>query len=504
MRIKKAAQRVSGDGGAAVAVEFAGWLPCFASFGDCGRHPHFSHIDAPPPDSAIRFVRSLSRIRNWMRPAAAPDSATPPADCIAAPGSPSVRPSRFLATSAAPASAPTCASSPRPPGCSSSCGGPAVLCGRPCDSCTPGTFPRKSCCRGAPELLFLTSIPFTFGQRPWVVEIEDVTTLLYPFHKNGQTARTPIRRSPYLRAVKALLESDSCRGIVTHVRSTAEALPRLFQSEIVAAKTAYVPCGTALPAAGQEHAAGGPVNLLFTCSWHQDPESFFVRGGLDVLRCFETLQERYPQVRLTLRTRLPALKPRFRQVLEKCWVRVIDRRLSDDEMEDLMRETHLFLLPAARIHVVSVLRAMAHGQVVIVSDGWGFREYVEHGRNGLVVPGRYGKASWMDDDGMLREDYALLHEPDPTVTRGLIETISRPGRGPRTAAAARPASPAGCGDALHSGKLEPGIERSPGCGHRGGSMKCATTAVSAAVLAYPGTADTAAWLRPDGRQGGVP
>ena len=104
------------------------------------------------------------------------------------------------------------------------------------------------------------------------------------------------------------------------MRSTAEALPKLFGSEIVAAKTAYVPCGTVLPPAAQDHAAGDRLDLLFACSWHQFPVSFFLRGGLDVLRAFEIVQERHPHVRLTLRTRLPDLKPRFRKVLERCWV----------------------------------------------------------------------------------------------------------------------------------------------------------------------------------------
>ena len=48
--------RESGAATAPVAVEFAGWLPCFAFFGDCGRHPQFSHTDEPPP--GYRFVRS--------------------------------------------------------------------------------------------------------------------------------------------------------------------------------------------------------------------------------------------------------------------------------------------------------------------------------------------------------------------------------------------------------------------------------------------------------------
>ena len=176
-----------------------------------------------------------------------------------------------------------------------------------------------------------------------------------------------------------------------------------------------------------DHAADRPLDLLFTCSWHQLPVSFFLRGGLDVLRAFETVHERYPHVRLTLRTRLPELKPRFRKVLEKCWVRVIDRYLPNDDMDDLMRSSHVFLIPAARIHVVSVLRAMAHGQVVVASDGWGFREYVEHGRNGLIVPGRYGKTSWMDDDGMLREDHAPMFHSSTSVSAGLAAAIWRPG-----------------------------------------------------------------------------
>ena len=252
------------------------------------------------------------------------------------------------------------------------------------------------------NLLFLTSIPYTFGRHPWIIEIEDATTLLLPFHMNGCTSRTPIRRSPYLAILKVLLESESCRGIITHMHRQPK-LPKLFQSNVVAAKTCYISCGTSLPSAAQDQKATDRLDLLFTCSWHQNPDSFFLRGGLDVVRAFETIHERYPHVRLTMRTGLPKLNAHFRRVLEKCWVRVIDRYLPDEEMDELMRSTTPVHFAAARIHVVSVLRAMAHGQVVVASDGWGFREYIEHNRNGMIVPGAYGKASWMDDEtGLMR------------------------------------------------------------------------------------------------------
>ncbi|HEV3260147.1 MAG TPA: glycosyltransferase, partial [Gemmataceae bacterium] len=256
-------------------------------------------------------------------------------------------------------------------------------------------------------------------------EIEDATTLFCPFVYNGNTHDVDIQASPYFAPVNVLLESPSCRGIITHMRSTAETLPRLFRSEEIGAKTFHVPFGVGLPARPQTHEGREDhLRLLFTCSWHQDPESFFVRGGLDVLDAFEVLHARYPQLRLTLRTRLPRLPERYQRIVERCWVRVIDRFLPSEAMDDLLRESHVFLLPAARVHVVSVLQAMAFGQVV-AWDGWGMGEYVHDGRNGLVVPGRYGKVTWMDEEaGLLREDYRAMHASDPAVVAGLVAAVS--------------------------------------------------------------------------------
>jgi glycosyltransferase involved in cell wall biosynthesis len=276
-----------------------------------------------------------------------------------------------------------------------------------------------------PRLLFLTSVPYTYGNHPWLIEIEDATSLFFPFMENGFTADLRLEKSPYLAILKTLLESENCRGIITHIRSTAEALPRMFQSEIIARKVTHAPMGIALPAVWQTHDDDELIHLLFTNSWHQNPGSLMLRGGLEVLEAFEILQERYPQVRLTLRTALPKLDARYRRILEKCWVRIIDRFLPIDDMEDLMRSSHIYVLPAARIHIVSVLEAMAYGQVVVASDGWGFDEYLEHGRNSVIVPGRHGKVSWTDSHtGMLREDYEPMYSADPAIVEGLVAALS--------------------------------------------------------------------------------
>ena len=45
-----------------IPIEFAGWLPCFREFGNCGRHPQFAHAGAPP--AGYRFVSSEPKIES--------------------------------------------------------------------------------------------------------------------------------------------------------------------------------------------------------------------------------------------------------------------------------------------------------------------------------------------------------------------------------------------------------------------------------------------------------
>ncbi|MFM7151423.1 MAG: glycosyltransferase family 4 protein, partial [Gemmataceae bacterium] len=278
------------------------------------------------------------------------------------------------------------------------------------------------------DLVFLTSMPYTYGQQDWVIEIEDPTTLFYPMIQNGRTLDLNIHASPYHPIIQTLLESDRCKGILTHMKSTAEMLPTLFPGDSIRGKVHYQPLGVKIPPRWQRHDEADPeeVHLLFINSWCQAPSNFYLRGGLDILEAFAIVRERYPQVRLTMRTHLPALDDHYLRIIESGWVRVVNRMVTAQEMADFHARSHIYLLPAARVHIVSLLQAMSYGLAVVASDGWGFEEYLEHERNGLVVRGRYGKVSWADQQaGMLREDYEGMYTPDPQIVSGLVDSISR-------------------------------------------------------------------------------
>jgi glycosyltransferase involved in cell wall biosynthesis len=281
------------------------------------------------------------------------------------------------------------------------------------------------------ELAFLPSTPFILGQAPWVVEIEDTTTLFAPFPRINGKRLDPrlfgpngVYDSGFFPSVKALMEHDSCRGIICHVRSTAESIPILFANPKLADKVSHIPLGICTRPKVKTRAADKIVTILFTNSWYQGATGFYVRGGLDVLEAYSRLHSEHAGARLIIRSKLPDdLPPRYRRIIERCDVQVIDQFLTTSEIEALFRDADIYVLPSARLHVVSILQAMAYGLAIIVSDGWGIPEYVDHGGNGLIVPGRYGKASWMDGNGMLKEDYRPLFSADANMTDGLADNL---------------------------------------------------------------------------------
>ena len=416
-------------GAAAAPVEFAGWLPIYEVSGNCGKHPQFAHADTPP--AGYRFTGSAQpperRPSRWAKWRGVWHHAQHKAFTTV---EKFVRP---LLTFFTPERGITLRSRMRVVGAATRLFVRLLKAG--CSPLAAVKFLQSRHLRSqlllgdTRDLVFLTSMPYTYGQNPWVIEIEDPTTLFYPLIQNGRTAHLSLRDSPYFPAVKALLEHGSCKAVLTHMQSTATLVRSLFGSDAINAKLVHSPLGVKLPARWQRHDPapdGEPLHLLFINSWCQVPSNFYVRGGLDVLEAFSILHARYPHLRLTMRTALPPLADHYHRIIEKGWVRVINRFTTAEEMAELHATSHVFLLPAARVHIVSLLQAMSYGLAVVGSDGWGMREYLDHDRNGLVVEGRHGVVSWADGEaGMLREDYEPMYTPDPKVVAGIVAAVSR-------------------------------------------------------------------------------
>src|SRR5262249_9865083 len=132
------------------------------------------------------------------------------------------------------------------------------------------------------------------------------------------------------------------------------------------------------------------VTVLFTNSFHQLPENFVLRGGVDVVTAFIAASKHADNLRLVLRTTLPdLLGPKLREmVTTHPKIEIIPAKISDDELFRLYSEAQIFVVPSAALHALSVARAMHCGLICIASDAPGFEEYITNNVTGFLLSGR--------------------------------------------------------------------------------------------------------------------
>lgn len=270
------------------------------------------------------------------------------------------------------------------------------------------------------DLHFLHTAPLTLGTKPWIIHIEEMITLFAPFVWHGTSANVRIRDLPAYRMIRYLLEAPACRAVFSHLKHSADFLPVLFDSEQLKAKVHHIPLGIEFSAAATQKIAAaqaqapngrgrGPgTTFLFTNSWSHQEGSFILRGGADVLGAFIELVAKYPDSQLIILSPLPVSYygegfAKFARQLPN--VHIVESRVSDDELVDLLLAADVFLIPSVGLHALSVLRAMYCGLPVVVSDAPGNDEYVRDGETGVVVEGRRGQTAWYDDIGFLHQTF---------------------------------------------------------------------------------------------------
>jgi len=271
------------------------------------------------------------------------------------------------------------------------------------------------------SLLFLHTAPMTLGQRPWILHIEELLTLFAPDVNHGFSKGVHIRTQPVYAFVKHLLEDDACRAIVTHLPHSHDWIGRLFESETIQRKTHFIPLGFALPdetnekvnARWNEKSSGTDCHFLFTGSWNNHGGSFVQRGGMEIALAFAHLVKDYPQARLTMRTTLPpSIRDAFGAFLEAVpnltW---IESAIDDARLFDLLLDADVFLLPAAGLHSLSILRAMATGAVVLTADAPGVETFVHRDETchqiDLFQP---DWSVWNPETGLLEQSYKVYEE----------------------------------------------------------------------------------------------
>lgn len=269
---------------------------------------------------------------------------------------------------------------------------------------------------GKADIVFHHTAPIHASTLPFILHYESPTTLFFPFLVMGKTRNVSLYKEPIYHMVKAQLESDNCRAIFTHLKSSHETMMRCFDSPAIAAKAHCIPLGVDAPAIMRdrvEHKIRSipqrkPLNILFTNSANGHQDGFNLRGGMEVVLAFQRLRETVPDATLTiLSPQLPLDALQGMDLRNITWIR---ERIEDDTLYDLLLAADLFALPAAGLHSYSALRALKFGAVLLCSDAPGYEEYITDGKTGIIIPGRREQVYSPDPQtGWMRDDYSTVH-----------------------------------------------------------------------------------------------
>jgi hypothetical protein len=278
------------------------------------------------------------------------------------------------------------------------------------------------------DALFMHTTPLYAGSRPWIFHFESVPSLFMPFAFTGATRGLDVRSQGWFRLLRERLADPRCLRIFSHMRGSLAMLVQLFDHTAIAAKCHHVPLGI-VPSGEAEIAPkfeqGDRLRILFTNSLHGNPDSFYLRGGHHLLSAFARLRRDFPTAELTVLSAVPEdLMGRF-PPSHFIGVNWINHRLDDATLDGLFLGHHLFALPAAGLHSHTLLRAMAHGCVPVVSDALGYEEYV------AVLPG--STATWRgvrelvyrdEPGGWVSDDYAPFRQPSETLAARLCGLLA--------------------------------------------------------------------------------
>lgn len=239
----------------------------------------------------------------------------------------------------------------------------------------------------------------------YIFNFEDQCTL-YQSINNGDTFNIDFKNHPETINIKNALEDNRCKKIICHIKKMAEALPNLTNSDVIAKKTVYKKIGI--------NSKNNLINfnksnftILFTNSYHDDPNNFFLRGGHFLLEAFYLLTKKYNNINLIIRSSIPGNIPQH--LLSNPKIRIYNNLISSQDIDSLYRESDVVVLPSIRVHSHSLCEAISYGLPVITSNGWGIDEFIQDKYNGYIIDG-FEKLSWHDQNIGCIENYSLVYE----------------------------------------------------------------------------------------------
>lgn len=226
---------------------------------------------------------------------------------------------------------------------------------------------------------------FLQADKPYFLYLENPTAL---YHYTLGRIRFPAGRKrfaaclndPNLKYIVCM--ADACRNTFERVNMPVP--------EGVKMTTIY-PFVPRNPHADPEQIREKSENDTLECLFCVQGRRFITKGGLDVLKAYETLRAKGYRIHLRVITKLSELDKKTLKRLTSCeGITVHDFTFRYEELEEIYAKTNVLIHPSADDSVgLTILEAMKGGCAIVGSRLYGFTEMVEEDGNGFLLEPKY-------------------------------------------------------------------------------------------------------------------
>jgi glycosyltransferase involved in cell wall biosynthesis len=219
--------------------------------------------------------------------------------------------------------------------------------------------------------LILTTGQIVNEKKPWIVKILDS-----PFILGANDYKVFMKNK---EKISKALASEYCKKIIVHTHIAEKMMRRYFPIEVTKKIEILTP---AMPTKVEEKIKHDSLNLLFIGSIN-NPHEFTMKGGIQVIKTFKELKKKYPNVKLTIKCKVP---DEVKKEYDLNDITLIEDIIPYEDVKKLYKESDLLLmLGYGGYMIMSYLEAFSYGLPIIALDTFGVSDFIVDGKTGFKI-----------------------------------------------------------------------------------------------------------------------
>ena len=210
-------------------------------------------------------------------------------------------------------------------------------------------------------------------KKPWIMKILDT-----PFGMAGNDYDVFIKNK---EEIEKALSSEYCKRIIVHTERAKEHMKNYFSKNVT---DKIIKLNPAIPGKITERKDRDDknVNFLFMGSIN-NPDEFFMRGGLEALETFKILCGKHKNINLNVRCKVPE---DVKEDYKADNINFLENSMEYEEIKKLYQKSDVLIMPGyGGYFIMSYLEAFSYGLPIVALDTYGCDEFIIGGKTGFTV-----------------------------------------------------------------------------------------------------------------------